>query len=184
MKLLSLALALLITAVVHTSAQTISLVPHRAHDGLPFAVAVGRSLLGSDATLVFIGAIGDDTYEINGMQIPLRFYPDSGTATAWVYQFYSPSRVEHALVVAIDIPSMGFDAFEAQSPLPIPELTQSIATGLPYAGSDMMIARLKSDSTYQRYRTDYPSARPATLSYRPIITDDQLLLPDDFPLEG
>ena len=184
MKLLLSIITLIIAITIPAPAQTITLTPHRAHDALPLATAAGRSLLAPDASLVFIGAIGNDTYELNGMQIPLLFELDSGRATAWVYQYYSPSLVKHVLIVAIDIPSMGFDAFEAQSPVPIPDLTQPLATDLPHAGSDRMIERLKSDSVYQRYRADYPSARPATLSYRPIIIDDRLILPGDFPLEG
>ncbi|HVZ37813.1 MAG TPA: hypothetical protein VHI13_00905 [Candidatus Kapabacteria bacterium] len=163
-------------------AQGTDLVPHLSPDGIAVAAQQAKGLLAPDAELVFIGALGHSMYDAGGgTTVLLEVDLATGTSTAWVYAFYSPSKNERTMLAAVDIPDLGYQAMPASSPVPIPTITQAVETSLPYSSSAAMVGRLAADSVYRRYRAEYPAAFPQALAYRPFSDADSALLPAWFP---
>ncbi|MBS1913294.1 MAG: hypothetical protein JST22_14995 [Bacteroidetes bacterium] len=163
-------------------AQGTDLVPHPSPDGIAVAAQQAKGLLGPDAELVFIGAVGHAMYDVGGgTTVLLEADLATGTSTAWVYAFYSPSKNERTMLAAVDIPGLGYQAMPASSPIPIPDITQAVETSLPYSSSAAMVGRLAADSVYRRYRSEYPGVFPQALAYRPFSAADSALLPTWFP---
>jgi hypothetical protein len=119
------------------------------------------------------------------MSIDLRFTLDDGRSTAWACVFYSPSRKTRTTIAAIDIPGLGRQAMQVQSPVPIPDgFTLPLDPSLPYSGSETILPRLLLDSTFVRYRAELPGAWPANVSYHDPAGPDSLRLAPDFPLDA
>jgi len=179
-----LSLILLAAMASAAKSQPITLNPLHVHDGFPTARARAIELLAADAVPVFIGAVGNTSFNADGMIVPLRFYLEDGSSTAWAYSFYSPSLKKRELIVAIDIPDVGVQAFPASSPVPIPNLETPIDMTLTYTGSDKAITQLKGDSVYTRYRAELPAMLPEGIALRAPDAADSALLPSWFPLDS
>jgi hypothetical protein len=178
-----LSLLLLAATAPVLKCQPIELNPLHVHDGLQAARQHAIEILAADAVPVFIGAVGDMTYNANGMIVPLRFHLENGSSTAWAYSFYSPSLKRRELIVAIDIPDLGLQAIPTSSPMPIPELTVPVDMTLTYARSDRMIERLKQDSIYSRYRAEHPAMLPEGIALHMPDAVDSATVPSWFPLD-
>jgi hypothetical protein len=155
--------------------------PFHAAAGVGTATEEAHSRLGSDAVLILIGAVGE--FDASGM--PIRFHRDNGESDAWAYVFYSPSTKQHETIPVIDIMGDGMMVVDDPTAIAIPkELTTPLDLTLPFAGSDRMIERITTDSTYQRYHRELPDVLPQTISCRTLLADDSLILPKSFPLDA
>lgn len=165
--------------------QPMELNPIIAEEGLGVATQTARQTLAGDARLVFLGAVGNDEFDNDGMTIALRFTLDGGTSSAWAYVFYSPSLNIRATIAAVDIPGIGLQGMPVESPVPVPQIfTAALNTGLPFSGSPAILPRLRSDSTYTRYMAELPGAWPQSVAYHDPAPIDSLRLGSDFPLDG
>jgi hypothetical protein len=166
-------------------AQPGGLNPILSSEGIASATSAAASLAGPDARLVFVGAAGNARVDNNGMPVDLRFTLDDGRSTAWACVFYSPSRKTRTTIAAIDIPGLGPQAMQVESPVPIPDgFTLPLNRSLPYSGSETILPRLLLDSTFVRYRAELPGAWPANASYHDPAGPDSLRLAPDFPLDA
>lgn len=173
-----------LAATTALDAQPVELIPHLSGTGTAMALQQARASLGADAALVFIGAMGNSSYDANGFTVQLRFNLDDGTSTAWAYAFYSAAKNQRVVLAVVDVPGTGFQVMPAAAPVPIPAVRTPLDTALPYAGSERMIERLAGDSVYRRYRAELPGALPYALAFRPLSAADSAVLPTWFPLDA
>ncbi len=149
-----------------------------ALEGLPAAQSSATTALGSDATLVLVGAPG--AFEYQGFD--LSFDIGTGTSNVWGYVFHSDASGEFATFIVVRV--FVYQAFELGSlPFPLPGgLDAELDVSGTYADSDDMVARLETDTAYLNYRQDLPGAAPQFLSLSRLLNTDSLELPNGFPV--
>lgn len=172
---------MMVAACGTLAAQGPDLNPHPSGDGLAAANRAAATALGADARLVLIGAIGNGVYDTGSGTVQLRFDAADGTSTAWAFAYYSPSKGSHVMLAAVDIPGLGFQIVPTSAPVPLDGIRDRVDPALPFGGSETIVGRLATDSTYRRYRAELPGVYPADIAYRAVNGRDSALLPAWFP---
>ena len=164
--------------VVATTATMSAQFGFTALDGLPTAVERARDSVGSDATLILLGSGGG----VNAGPIPIEFNIDDGKAPLWAYVFRSKQEDRIGTVVVFRL--FGYQAFLlGDTPFPIPQALQTIETKGEYSNSSKMAEKLKTNSTFQKYRTDIPKATPSLVILGQLLGQG-VPLPNGFPLKA
>ncbi len=150
-------------------------------EGMSDASQHAEESFAADARLILVGALGDTTVSGAGGPVELRIDLTTGMANAWAYAFYSSSLDSIATYVVVDIPMMGRQVFDGFLPASPPPGTESgVDTSAPFLPSDRMVARLKEDTTFARYRTDIPFRQPHLIGIRQLTAAETSTLPATF----
>ncbi|MBS1911923.1 MAG: T9SS type A sorting domain-containing protein [Bacteroidetes bacterium] len=169
-----------IALVAASAARGQFLTPFTAKAGIPTAASKARDSVGTDAQLAFIATFG----HLSQSGLTLEFNLDNGDADGWGYTFFSPSQSKSATLGVVKLPVLGFQTQSLGSGLPVPsQLNLALDTAGAYSNSDQMIARLKQDTTFSRYRTELPNAKPQFITFGQLFTADSVNLPNGFPLD-
>jgi hypothetical protein len=80
--------------------------------------------------------------------------------------------------VLIEIPGLGHQVMPTDLPVKLPDgLNQGIDTAAPFFGSDRTMTRLDADTTFRRYRSDFPFKRPWAVGLRHVSASEMAALP-------
>jgi len=179
---LSLVAPLLLTLLFVLSSQhadaQLQFTPFLATEGIPTATTKAKDTLAADAELTYIATLGDFNYND---AFTSQFDLTNGKAGAWGYVFYSPSKGQSMTFVVVKILVL-YQAFGIDLPIPIPvDLISTLNPSLTYANSDALVTRLKTDTAFAHYRTEYPDVRPNYITLGQILQGDTL--PNGFPAD-
>src|SRR5262249_2778581 len=152
--------ALIAAAALVVSAATADaqlLVPFLAKAGIKTATTKAKDSLGADAHLTSLAAFGN----LQQGGFTLEFNLETGEATAWGYTFYSPTQSAGSTIGVVQLPIIGFQTQSLGNAVQLPAfLNGELDTTGAYSNSDQMIAQLKTDTAFMRYRSELPGAKP------------------------
>jgi hypothetical protein len=149
-------------------------------EGIATARSIAVDTLGSDAELMYVVAFGD--LQLDDPPLSSTFDLSNGKSNTWAYVYRSESQNRTTVVVVVKLLII-FQGFSlGDIPFQIPTLGSSLVTTGAYANSDTFVERLKTDSTYNKYRSDLPGALPDLISLGELIPGDSITLPGGFPL--
>ncbi len=149
-----------------------------AKQGIAAAQKKAQDSLGSDVQLVYIATIGKvdagvltSTFRLDGA--------DAGKAEAWGYVFRSPSKEQYVTYISV---FGGILAIEPPVTIPLDLLpgAQQLDMTQTYSNSDQLVIRLKTDATFNAYRTAYPDSLPYLISLGRVPATDSVPLPGGF----
>lgn len=158
---------------------------YSAKDGIAAATKNAKDSLAPDAVLTFIGTTGALERLAPGTTLPITIQYDlnTGKSSAWIYVFYSPSTSQNRMVGVVSLGFLGYLAFGlGQLPLPIPGSQNVVDMTKTYSNSDKMMTKLKTDTAFTRYRTQFPTMPPTLVFLGDFIANDSLKLPGGFPI--
>jgi hypothetical protein len=168
----------------------VAVTPYLSNEGLSLAEGVAKdSLNATDAILTSIVSGDPSMLDSSAGSLPFqidKFDMQTGKASAWVYNFYSPSKMRTAGAIALKIPILGFQAFASTDtidPDVMPPTTTLDVSGT-YATSDKLVEQVKANSGYQTFHTENPDVAPSFIILRAAEPDDVGFLPDNFPLDA
>lgn len=153
-------------------------VPYLAKEKVAVATAAAKDSIGNDAVLVGIataGVIDLGTFgQYDGFNI------EDGKSNAWGYQFLTPSGDDGVGVGVIQFLIADYIMGERGNDFGLEVRTLDLSGA--YSNSDAFVIRLKQNSTFNDYMSDYPDAVPEgiVLTWQP---DGEGFLPEEFPLD-
>jgi hypothetical protein len=154
------------------------LTPYLSKEGISAAETQAKSAIGSDAILTYIGTFGN----IDTLGFQSKFNLDNGKSQIWGYVFYSPSTQQTTSIAVAKI-VIQFVPQDLGNIFPFTLSTQAVDVSQPYSNSDKLVERLKTDTAFQRYRTELKDASPDFVSYGQSIIPTGVPLPDNFPTD-
>lgn len=120
-------------------------------DGIAASKKFAVDSLAGDVVLIAGGTVGGQ--EFSG--IKLDFNDKNGTATMWVYVYHSEIKNDNITVI-VALAGLLVQSFALPVPIPQSSIIE-LNMKLPYINSDKMVAQLKLDTAFKRFKIERPT---------------------------
>lgn len=167
--------------VFSTDAEAQLISRYASQQEVALATEIARDSISPDAILIAVATAGEIDLAPVGLPGSVDGFSDQdGTSAVWAYQFTSPGGEEEGAVVVIKSAIFGtITQFEEGNVYGVAPVELDLSGN--FAGSDQFAARLRENSDYTAFRTDYPDmiADAIVLTWEP---DEELAtIPTSFP---
>ena len=169
----------------------IATTPFLSKEGLSKAESVSKDSLGAAdgmlTTIISADPSMIDSADIGSLPFTLgKFDMETGKASAWVYSFYSPSKMKTASALVAQLPFVGFQAIASTDSLDSGDVAPTTVLDVSgdFANSDKLVQQVKANPSYQSFHTQYPDVTPSLVMLRNAVPEDAALVPNGFPLDA